>query len=188
MADKAVKSTQLSSLINILKTKFAKKTDIPTKLSQLTDDIDIATANSGISVPVVITTDNTYYDTTYKRWVSKITVNGLTDSALPIWEVVRSNSVLSYDESKIAACITDVIPSTNQLLIVYKQTDKNSKENVPNSNYTLRVYSMSKKVISTGEELAAMMAYGAITEQKVVTELPEDAASYTTTVYWVVNS
>ena len=177
----------MTRFVNGLKNKFAKKTDIPTKLSQLTDDIDIASANSGISVPVVITTNNTYYDTTYGRWVSKVTVNGLTDSALPIWEVARANSVLSYDESKIAACITDVIPSTNQLLIVYKQTNKNSKENVPTTNYTLRIYSMSKKVISTGEELAAMMAYGKITEQKIVTTLPDDAASHSTTVYWVVS-
>ena len=95
MTNKAISQAHFSKLIEILKTKFAKKTDIPTKLSQLTDDIDVASANSGISVPVVITTDNTYYDTTYKRWVSKIPVNGLTDSAMPIWEVVRSNSVLS---------------------------------------------------------------------------------------------
>lgn len=186
MADKAVSQAHFSKLIEILKTKFAKKTEIPTKLSQLTDDIDVSSSNSGISVSVVITTENTYYDTTLSRWVSKIPVNGLTDSAMPIWEVVRSNSVLSYDESKIASCITDVIPSTNQLLIVYRQSNKDSREYVPDKNYTIRIYSMSKKVVQVGEELTKLMAYGAITEQKVVSELPADAADHKSTIYWVI--
>lgn len=124
------------------------------------------------------------------RYEQTITVSGMTAGLGGSWDIARSGEVLSEEESKIAANITDVIRQTNAIKIVCLE--------MPAQDYMLVLSGTFKDVMDgdivlsdVGElidNVNNLMAQNKITAQQVVTELPSDAASHTTTVYWVVES
>lgn len=124
------------------------------------------------------------------RYEQTITVSGMTAGLGGSWDIARSGEVLSEEESKIAASITDVIRQTDAIKIVCLE--------MPEQDYTIVLSGTFKDVMDgdivlsdVGElidNVNNIMANGLITEYKVVTELPEDAASHTTTVYFVLPS
>lgn len=155
---------------------------------------EISYADNTILVPVTASSFTLRSD---QRYEQTITVEGMTSGLGGTWDILRSGEVLSETESIIASNITDVIRQTNAVKIVCME--------MPEQDYTLVLSGTLKDVaegdlilpdvgnwenrISTLEDsVSNLMADNLITEQKVVTELPSDAASHTTTVYWVLPS
>lgn len=121
------------------------------------------------------------------RYEQTITVSGMTAGLGGSWDIARSGEVLSEEESKIAANITDVIRQTDAIKIVCLE--------MPAQDYMIVLSGTFKDVMDgdivlsdVGElidNVNNLMAQNKITAQQVVTELPEDAASHPTTVYWI---
>lgn len=158
-------------------------------LEDIRESIDESIGKSA-NVVVPVTTSGFALSEITNRYEQTITVDGMTDKMGGSWDILRSGDVLSEEESKIAASITDVIRQTNAIKIVCTE--------IPSQNFSLILYGTFKgasdddTVLSNmGEwftDVSNLMAEEKITAQKVVTSLPSDAASHPTTVYWVVES
>ena len=145
---------------------------------------EISYADNTILVPVTASSFTLRSD---QRYEQTITVEGMTSGLGGSWDIARSGEVLSEEESKIAANITDVIRQTNAIKIVCLE--------MPAQDYMIVLSGTFKDVMDgdivlsdVGElidNVNNLMAQNKITAQQVVTELPEDAASHPTTVYWI---
>lgn len=152
-------------------------------------------ADNTVLVPV--TASSFILSETTGRYEQTITVDGMTAGLGGTWDILRSGEVLSEEESKIASSITDVIRQTNAIKIVCTEA--------PSQNYTLvlsgtykdategdillsNVGNLESRISALEDSVSDLMANNLITEQQVVTELPSDAASNPTTVYWVVDA
>lgn len=139
------------------------------------------------TILVPVATDDFTLSETTQRYEQTITVEGMTVGLGGTWDIVRSGDVLSETESKIAASITDVKRQNGSIKVVCLEK--------PSQDFVLVLSGTYKDVLEGDTVLADMpswfnkvsnlMADNLITEQKVVTELPEDAASHPTTVYWI---
>ena len=155
----------------------------------------ISFADNTVLVPV--TASSFILSETTGRYEQTITVDGMTAGLGGTWDILRSGEVLSEEESKIASSITDVIRQTNAIKIVCTEA--------PSQNYTLvlsgtykdategdillsNVGNLESRISALEDSVSDLMANNLITEQQVVTELPSDAASNPTTVYWVVDA
>ncbi|MCI8418479.1 MAG: hypothetical protein HFI33_13475 [Lachnospiraceae bacterium] len=70
------------------------------------------------TVAVVVPIDGFTLNEEYHRYENTIAVEGMVSAAQGSWDIVRSGPVLSSEESKIAANITDVIPLDGAVKIV----------------------------------------------------------------------
>ena len=147
-------------------------------------------ANIGGNVVVPVTASGFSFNSSSGRYEQTVTVSGLTSATGGIWDILRAGDVLSEAESKIAASITDVIRQDGSIKIACIEK--------PAQNFSLILYGTSKDASDDDTVLSNMgewftnvsnlMAEEKITAQKVVTSLPSDAASHSTTVYWVIES
>lgn len=183
----------ISNVVNSISSSEGNK--IPTSQAVI-DYLETNGAMSSNVVVPVIASGFTHNSNT-NRYEQTITVDGMNDVMGGSWDILRSGEVLSEEESKIAASITDVIRQTNAIKIVCTE--------IPLQNFSLILYGIFKgasdsdtvlsnmgnwfSTVSTLEEnMGALMANNKITEQQVVSALPEDASSHPTVIYWVTES
>ena len=179
-----------------------------------TPEVDIPIVLKGIPAQEIGYMDNTIIvpvtasgfalSETTGRYEQTITVSGMTAGLGGSWDIARSGEVLSEEESKIAAGITDVIRQTDAIKIVcmempeqdYMLVLSGTFKDVAEGDIVLsgvsswenRISTLENSVSTLEDSVSNLMADNLITEQKVVTELPSDAASHTTTVYYVLSS
>lgn len=170
-------------------------------------EVDITIVLKGVPVQQTALADNTVLvpvtassftlSETTQRYEQTITVEGMTIGLGGTWDILRSGEVLSEEESKIAASITDVIRQTNAVKIVCTEMPEQDytivlsgtfKDAIEGDVLLSDVGSWGNRISALEENVNNLMASNSITEHQVVTSLPDDAASNPTTVYWVVES
>ena len=97
---------------------------------------EISYADNTILVPVTASSFTLRSD---QRYEQTITVEGMTSGLGGTWDILRSGEVLSEEESKIAASITDVIRQTDAIKIVCLE--------MPEQDYTIVLSGTFKDVM-----------------------------------------